>query len=67
MENLSFAHRSDHEPATFYDAVDAPTRGGGQQSVSNPPSAYRAVSLIDSMSAYAAVFNCSAGCSTVTT
>ena len=48
MENLWFAHRSDHEPATLFDdAADAPTEGGPRRSAFNPPQAYRAVSLLD--------------------
>lgn len=68
MENLWFAHRSDHEPATLFDdAADAPTEGGPRRSAFNPPQAYRAVSLLDGLSAYAAVFDCSASCSTTST
>ena len=61
MDNLSFAHRHDHEPVSFTeDDANKPT--GARHKTPIAPSAYRAASVLDSLSAYAAVLGCSGDC-----
>lgn len=65
MEDLSFAHQLDHEPARSFDEIaDEFTESRSRWSASNASPSYRAASLLDSLSVYAAVFGCSAGCET---
>ena len=60
MEDLSFTHL-DHESIVSFDDLDAIVESHARVA---PPPAYRAASLLDGLSAYAALFPCAGGCAT---
>ena len=61
METLSFAPRHDHDPVTLVeDDANEPT--GAPRPAPLTPPAYRAVGVLDSLSAHAAVLGCSGAC-----